>query len=592
MVLLIVCCLPSPQRSVAAVFAANGLVIALGRYRTEVPCFDAEFLSCHSHEKEILFFGSDSPLQIRFILKVEEGKWKKFALEIKVISTIRCLARGFEMDPRPSPDIQGKIQKVLNDVIHKNEDKCHNSAYIRDLLHHQVAIAPEHIILDWGTVDREYAFLHRLILRNRKERVFHFENLSKLFRKCQHFTMVLDEDGDLFQATVDTFGSAIADLHRIEGDMTLRFQWNFPEDESMNDTWIALHVHQKQLNTLNIISTRDHSTITLNPKYNGITYISLNEREHIEEAQPRFDSPRVALRSSIRASFEAGNRVESHAEKSRNKMKVNENSIVWRPQDDEKQHCQHSISNCKYCIIFRVQPKVLQPHCHTHRAISADLYDPQSVISADPGELQSWNHLKTEHFVHDHPWEVMELKQSFSNFGINFCSAFDCEMPTHNGTTTLKINSMYDIFKGSDFDMIRNDVFYFMMCVIWQEYETSLYVQAVARMFSLDVPDSIFDLMIQFRTSRTFTAVTESELFAQFQRTANSALHDIDEKKIAKIGPLFGVHCHYDLSNDPAERITLGKRQMQIVGEEDFQTFWTFSDCNGKILCYWKIPMD
>ena len=280
----------SHQQSVAAGFAANGLVIGLGRYRTEVPCFDAEFLSCHSHEKEILFFGSDSPLQIGFILKFEQGKWKRFALEIKVIDAIRCLARGFEITPRPSPNIQGKIRKVLDDVIHKNGDECHRSSYIRDLLHHQVAIAPEHIILDWGILDREYGFLHPLILRDRKERQFHFENLSKLFRRCEHFTVILDEEDDSFQATVDIFGSAIEDLYRIGRDMILQFQWNCPEDECMNDMWIALHVHQKQLNTLNITPSRDDHAIILNRKYNGITYISINEQESTLELERKSDS--------------------------------------------------------------------------------------------------------------------------------------------------------------------------------------------------------------------------------------------------------------------------------------------------------------
>ena len=81
------------QMSVAGSFAEGGVIIALGRFETEVPCFDAEWLSCHQHEKEVLFFGGDSILQIRNIYKYE-SKWTSFAIEIKAIQAIRSFGNG------------------------------------------------------------------------------------------------------------------------------------------------------------------------------------------------------------------------------------------------------------------------------------------------------------------------------------------------------------------------------------------------------------------------------------------------------------------------------------------------------------------
>ena len=206
-------------------------------------------------------------MQIRVILKVEGGRWTSFGLEIKAINTIRALAKGATISAETSLEAREKTRWLLSDLVHNEKSEWHSSPYIRKLLLHQIAIAPKHITFDWDTVNREYGFLHPLILRNRKHRLFNFENVSRLYRECPHFTVILDAEDDPFQADWDTFGSAIEDLRLIKRDVKVQFQWDFSDDQLMNDMWISLHVHQEQMNTLNITPSRDHNTITLNRSY-------------------------------------------------------------------------------------------------------------------------------------------------------------------------------------------------------------------------------------------------------------------------------------------------------------------------------------
>lgn len=216
------------QLNVALGFAENGIVLAFGRFETEVPCFDAERFSCHSHEKEVLFFGGDSRLQIRTIYKIEGGSWSSFYREIEAIRTIRSIANGSDFPLGLSTKIQSAVLEMLGSVLRNDVESVIKSEYIRDLLKYQIVNTSSHVHLDWSSF---YGFLQSLFMKN--ERIPNMYNICNLFPNTKHITILVPSDFTVDMSFID---SMCDDFSSITKTMKIEFQWESDTESAIGDT--------------------------------------------------------------------------------------------------------------------------------------------------------------------------------------------------------------------------------------------------------------------------------------------------------------------------------------------------------------------
>ena len=113
-------------------------MIAFGRHETEVSCFDAQWLSCFDHEKEVLFFGSDSILKICNISKYEQNKWKGFSTEMRAIQVIRAMYNGMGIPRNISSKAKVSLLHMLQSIFDpKTFDRPDGYIYIYHLMYNR-----------------------------------------------------------------------------------------------------------------------------------------------------------------------------------------------------------------------------------------------------------------------------------------------------------------------------------------------------------------------------------------------------------------------------------------------------------------------
>ena len=212
---------------VAASFAENGMVLTLGRYETDISCFDAQWFSCHQHEREVLFFGGDSILQIRTIHKIENGSWASFGLEIKAIQAIRSLANGSNITFDCGRAVSWRLRNLIRDMITSTlvrpagaED--FDSPYVRQLLMYQIRNTPDVIVYDLGVLIEDYKFLHSVFMKNVNRGIPNIVNLCNLFPRANE---VVIEMPILFEISEDFAESLIEDLSNIGRSVKVDLQW-------------------------------------------------------------------------------------------------------------------------------------------------------------------------------------------------------------------------------------------------------------------------------------------------------------------------------------------------------------------------------
>ena len=214
----------SLQLQIAARFGENGLILALGRYESEVPCFDAEWFSCHQHEKEVLFFGGNYILQIRNIYNFE-GKWTSFSIEIKAIQAIRSIAKGININAETSSswELRNMIFDMISTLldIDGNHDYKHSS-YIHELLAYQVRNTPKSVVYDLNVLRDEYTFLHTVFMETVDQRIPNIANLCNLFPRANG---VVIEVPFLFEISQDFEAVLMNDVSKIRNSVTLQIQW-------------------------------------------------------------------------------------------------------------------------------------------------------------------------------------------------------------------------------------------------------------------------------------------------------------------------------------------------------------------------------
>lgn len=229
------------------------MILAFSRYEREISCFDAEWLSCHQHEKEILFFGGDSILQIRNIHKFE-GTWKSFGVELKAIQWIRSLANGisitFEM--ARSWKLREMIFQMISSIVNSDGGETNiDSPYVRQLLTYQIRNTSKRVVYDLVVLAEEYRFLHSIFMENVDRRIPNFVNLCTLFPRA---TEVVIEVPILFEISNLFMESLINDIPQFGKSINLELQWPDGSYEMVNAAWFKFRQHAQTLSALGVSS--------------------------------------------------------------------------------------------------------------------------------------------------------------------------------------------------------------------------------------------------------------------------------------------------------------------------------------------------
>lgn len=215
------------QKMAAMNFAEGGVILAFGRYNSEVPCFDMQWFSCFDHEKEVLFFGGSSVLKICNIIKFEQMAWRSFAIDIRALQAIHSFVTGSALPSAMTFQIKDVMLMMMQSVLDRDiSDVVCMSPYIKKMLYHQLYSAPNRVELDWSILLADYGFLSPILmkLQNRGLALLNITNLSNLLPLSQHFTITLPRD---FMVTFEFLNSILNDVQHIteRRSVTVELQW-------------------------------------------------------------------------------------------------------------------------------------------------------------------------------------------------------------------------------------------------------------------------------------------------------------------------------------------------------------------------------
>ena len=245
----------------AANFAENGVVIAFGKFDAPVPCFDAEWLSCHQHEREVLFFGGDSILQIRGILKIERGRWVSYTKQLEAIQAIRSLANGSLIADGISRRTKNEIYRMIHAILNHNLVDTIQSPYVRELLLYQINNTPTKMTFDWDIISTEWRFLGEDLLWDQQNRIPHILDMINLFPQSQCIVFLMP---DMFAMRTFHWNSVMEDLADNHRAMTLVFQWQSDVGDVFEESFASLHrADRTRVQTTNLRVSREPLSIKL-----------------------------------------------------------------------------------------------------------------------------------------------------------------------------------------------------------------------------------------------------------------------------------------------------------------------------------------
>ena len=198
-----------PQHSVAKDFASlDGIVVDLGPYKelkTPICGINTSKISCFPEEKEILFFGGDTLMQINDIWQQENSvssllHWNQYNDHIRAIQGVMSLAVGTLCASGVCYNVRDMIVEMMLYSLslceeHPKEMPSMKAQYIRKLFEYQLNSMPNRITYDWVELVDEAKWLHPVVLKNPEsesaDKMLDFWNLCFLFPATKFVTVTL-----------------------------------------------------------------------------------------------------------------------------------------------------------------------------------------------------------------------------------------------------------------------------------------------------------------------------------------------------------------------------------------------------------------
>eukprot|EP01084_Bolivina_argentea_P122447 216988_1 len=218
----------------ATEFADGGLVVELSKYTAHVYCFDCGMISLFDEEREILFFGGNSLLQIKSIFQPYNGKWTSYRRYVNGIKGLVSIAHGAKS--KHVKDIENMIKYLLSN----SAADFALSPYITSLLKYHWKNLPPTIELDLTYLNDE-EILKGIFFK--PENILQVSNLCNLFKYSNHIICWIQAS---IIMTPLFYKPLVDDISQLQ-NTKIRFEFRWTSSHNSIDVVSKLRNYQTQI---------------------------------------------------------------------------------------------------------------------------------------------------------------------------------------------------------------------------------------------------------------------------------------------------------------------------------------------------------
>merc|ERR1712228_475007 len=122
--------------------------------------FDCKSVSSFDYEEEIFFYGGDTILGLKSIIKLKHGTWKNYKYLVAAIYFISRIIHGLSVDVTPKKKTKNWIKAIMKDLIcSTNNSLSSHPEYFNKLLQYTILPIPKKIELEFDVIMNEWKWL-------------------------------------------------------------------------------------------------------------------------------------------------------------------------------------------------------------------------------------------------------------------------------------------------------------------------------------------------------------------------------------------------------------------------------------------------
>lgn len=247
------------QKSVAFRFAtASGLILGFVKcVEFDVRKFDCEKFSCHSKEREILFFGGDTVLRLKKMTQHVGGGWKSYDKMLLPLSAFRQMIAGqpISSETKRVARKSGSLRRILRDVILSRisvDEEMKTPDYIWKLALYYITSNPQ-IRLIYDELMKNYMSLH-CITKTDGATTLNCANIAVLFSGVELIVFLMAYDYHLSDLEYLSLVKDIRAIFEMKLSITFQFEWPAITPSAVK-TKVHLHVQKLQSEGLDLQCT-------------------------------------------------------------------------------------------------------------------------------------------------------------------------------------------------------------------------------------------------------------------------------------------------------------------------------------------------
>ncbi len=189
-------------------------------YNEYVAGLDTSIISSFPEEKEVLFFGNKSILQISSIFQWYNKIWTNYKKYINGIQNLLNIANG---------SIKWHHINNMKDIIgyllpHLYYDNKQLPPYIVSLLDYHLTHLPNVIEYDYRELSRHYQWVQDIFVK--QSFIPNIPNACNLFTQCDRITIIMSNDHTM---NAECCQSIVEDIVNIKNDnIAIEFRWKSP----------------------------------------------------------------------------------------------------------------------------------------------------------------------------------------------------------------------------------------------------------------------------------------------------------------------------------------------------------------------------
>eukprot|EP01084_Bolivina_argentea_P306560 529756_1 len=243
----------------------NGLVMELQRHNDYLSGFNCSSISSFEHEREILFFGSDSIFQIKSIYQWYNGTWSSYRKYINGIEGLIQIANG---------SIKWNCINNMKDIIghilpHLYVEHKQLPPYIQSLLHYHWHHVPDIIEYDFRELSHAYQWVKNIFVK--KPHVPNIANACNLFPDAKQITIIMSDDDTM---DIHCCQSIIEDISNINNTFP-KIEIKWISEKRLQSVEANLQICSSKVRAIELCTEITPNSIQILPLYS-----TLFDKEH------------------------------------------------------------------------------------------------------------------------------------------------------------------------------------------------------------------------------------------------------------------------------------------------------------------------